>query len=123
MCIRDRSTQSTWVIIIISLLYNNILIISFSEAPPKERYKQGHIYKMQIFVKTLDGKLLTIDVEPTTTVKQLKLKISEKGQFQPNQQYLVYLAKPLDEKTENMTLNELDIHNQSQLFLVLRLKG
>ena len=52
---------------------------------------------MQIFVKTLSGRSLVVDIQPTSTVYQLKAKIYEKETIPPDQQKLVYsgeLATP-----------------------------
>ena len=79
-----------------------------------------HLYAMQIFVKTQNGKNMAIDVEPEDTVGKLKEKIQEKEEVPVDQQRLVYGGKQLDDEA---TLQSYDIKNESTIHLVLRLKG
>lgn len=72
---------------------------------------------MQIFVKTLTGKTITLDVEPTDTVLAVKVKLQEREGIPPAQQRLTFQGKQLEDEK---TLAECGIQDASTLQLVLR---
>lgn len=75
---------------------------------------------MMIKVKTLTGKEIEIDIEPTDTIERIKERVEEKEGIPPVQQRLIFAGKQMN---DDKAAKDYNIEGGSVLHLVLALRG
>jgi len=102
-------------------LHDSRLVTDYNIKPEATLYLTHKLLGgTMIKVKTLTGKEIEIDIEPTDTIERIKERVEEKEGIPPVQQRLIFAGKQMnDEKTAK----DYNIEGGSVLHLVLALRG
>ncbi|VVC37943.1 Hypothetical protein CINCED_3A008917 [Cinara cedri] len=73
----------------------------------------------QIFAKTVSGKTITLDVEPSDSIESVKIKIQDKDKLPSNKQRLMYGGRQLGD--DSCTLSDCNVKMGSTLYVHLSL--
>ena len=77
---------------------------------------------MTLFIKTMQGETIDIQVERSEAIADVKVMIWDKIGIDPSEQGLVYCGRLIESK-EDGTLDDNDIHPDSVIFLTIRMAG
>lgn len=75
---------------------------------------------MQIFVRSIQGNSIALEVEPWHTVEEVKLKVQQKEGIPPDEQRLIFACKQLQ---DGYNMSYYNIKKESTIQLALRLRG
>lgn len=80
------------------------------------KFNLNYFFRMEIFILKLDGKTITLEVEPFDTIDEVKAKLEDQEKIPAGQQVLIFAGKELLEGR----VSDYHIRQDARLHLVSR---